>query len=108
MADFKVVVADLDALSSGFSDEAKTYEGLIPSINPPAVDGGDGNLNSVLQALVETFDVAHHRVVESLNKHADDIKAARKSFVDTDSGAYFTWDGTRSLYDSLVPKELQP
>jgi hypothetical protein len=108
MSDFEVVLADLDALHASFANEATTYEQLIPSINPPAVDSGAGDLNSVLQALVETFDVAHHREVEKLHAHADQLKVARDTFEQADAGWWFQWDGTRSLYDNVVPKDQQP
>lgn len=107
MSVFRVVLADLDALKTGLSQGASEYEQLIASINPPAVDGGEGNLNSVMQALVETFDVAHHNLVDSMRHYANTVKAARDTFEQTDSGAYFAFDGTRSLYDNMVPKEAQ-
>jgi hypothetical protein len=94
-----VVLADLAALHRNFATEASAYEQLIPSINPPAVDGGDANLNSVLTALVETFDVAHHRIADNIAHHADALKNAHESFARQDSG------DTRFLYDNLMPKD---
>jgi hypothetical protein len=109
MPDFRVVLDDLAALQKNFADEATTYEQLIPSINPPAVDGGDGNLNSVLTALHETFDVAHHNLASSIHHHADILKERHDTFQRSDSGGFFQWyDGTRALYDNMVPKDEQP
>lgn len=109
MPDFKVVIEDLNALERNFSDEAATYRNLIPSINPPPADGGDGNLNSVLVALTETFDVAHHNLADSIQNHADILRSARDRFQRADSGGLAQWyDGTRTLYDNLVPKDDQP
>jgi hypothetical protein len=109
MPDFKVVLADLAALHANFADEANTYKQLIPSINPPAVDGGNADLNSVLIALQESFDVAHHNLADSIQHHSDTLKAAHDSFQQSDSGGLYQWyDGTRELYDNLVPKDQQP
>jgi hypothetical protein len=105
MPDFRVVLADLDALHRNFADEATNYKQLIPSINPPAVDGGDADLNSVLIALEETFDVAHQNLANSIQHHADTLKTAHDTFQRDDSGWWFNYDGTKSLYDNLVPKE---
>lgn len=98
MSDFKVVLSDLAALHTNFANEATAYERLIPSINPPAVDGGDGNLNSVLVSLVETFDVLHNALVGSITHHADMLKTAHDSFQRHDID-------TRFLYDNLMPKD---
>ncbi len=98
MSDFNVVLADLNELSTNFANESKTYEQLIPSINPPAVDGGDANLNNVLTGLVKTFDDLHHRMVASISDHADKLKKARDSFERRDID-------NRFLFDDLVPKE---
>ena len=107
MSEFKVVLSDLDGLHRSFADGATSYEKLIPSLNPPAVDSGDGNLNKVLKALVEVFDVGHHAVVDSLNHHAEKVKSARDTFERTDAGGYFDYDGTRSLYDNMVSADEQ-
>src|SRR5215475_951609 len=97
MSDFKVVLEDLATLHTNFANEATAYEQLIPSINPPAVDGGDGNLNSVLVSLVETFDVLHHRLVGSIRHNADMLKTAHDSFERHDID-------THGVYDDLMPK----
>ncbi|WP_133056126.1 DUF6317 family protein [Mycolicibacillus koreensis] len=108
MSEFKVVLNDLDQLRRSLAGGAASYEQIIPSVNPPPVDGGDGNLNSVLQALTETFAVGHAAVVDSLEGRAAKVKSARDTFDRVDSGAYFQWDGTRSLYDDMVPEEDRP
>lgn len=100
MSDFKVVLEDLTELSANFTKESSAYEQLIPSINPPAVDGGDDNLNKVLTGLVKTFDNLHHRMVASISDHADKLKYAHDSFERKDIEVH-------DLFEDLVPKELR-
>jgi hypothetical protein len=97
MSDFNVVLSDLATLQKNFATEAANYEQLIPAINPPAVDGGDGTINSVLTSVHETFDVLHHSLVASIQHNADGLKTAHDSFERHDID-------TRFLYDDLVPK----
>jgi len=80
MAGYQVVLDDLSSMANTFHTEADASKALKAKMSPPAADTGDGNLNTVLQAVMETLDVLHTRMVTAIEDHGDKLAAARDSY----------------------------
>ncbi|MGB6164516.1 MAG: DUF6317 family protein [Pseudonocardiaceae bacterium] len=77
MSGFSVVLDDVSAMASTFYSEADIYRDLKSKVTPPTADTGDGALNGVLKAVMETLDVLHTNMATTIEDHGDKLKAAR-------------------------------
>lgn len=73
MADIKVVLDDLKFMANDFDQNSEVNRSLARQVSPPAVDTGNGDVNSVLNALMEALNVLHEKLATSIQNHADKL-----------------------------------
>jgi hypothetical protein len=80
MAGYDVVLGDVASMASTFHTEADTYRGLKDKVSPHPAETGDGNLNNVLQSVMETLDVLHARMTTSIEDHGNKLRDAHDAY----------------------------
>lgn len=98
MAGFDVVLGDLRAMANTFHTESDTYRELSTKVSPPLADTGDGSLNGVLKAVLETLAVLHAQMATSIDEHGHKLAAARDSYARREID-------NRALFDDLATDE---
>ncbi|GAB1815886.1 DUF6317 family protein [Mycobacterium sp. MUNTM1] len=97
MSDFKVVLADLDALANTYKTESDQFAHVASQLKITPPDSGDGALNTSMKALLDELSFVNSRMHTFLSQDADKLKDCRNKYVIADDG-----DKNRFLWDNIT------
>ncbi|HEX5114981.1 MAG TPA: DUF6317 family protein [Pseudonocardiaceae bacterium] len=98
VAGFQVALGDLDQMAAAFSDEAGIYQGIRAKLDPPVADSGDGTLDQIMGAVLDTLNYLHGKMTESIDEHAAKLRTARDAYAKNETSLH-------GLYNDLMPEE---
>jgi Family of unknown function (DUF6317) len=81
---FEVVMSDLQGAASTFDAESTTLRGLIPADGPPCPDGGSGEIDGAMHAVLSKVGTLNQSLAEAMAAHAQKLARAHANYVHTE------------------------
>lgn len=97
MTDFKVVLDDLQTLSSRYAAEAPVYEGVAAKLHVTPPDCGEGVLQQSLTTLMSELAILDSQMAESLRMYSSKLSDCRRKYQITEDD-----NKNRFLYDNIM------
>lgn len=82
---YQVVLGDIQNVASAFDTEATTLTSLQGKLSPSPVGTGDGNVDAVLSALLDTFGVYGTAISGKLADHGKKLTTCHNNYKSNDS-----------------------
>jgi Family of unknown function (DUF6317) len=82
--EFTVVMSDLQAAASAFGAESVKLRGLIPADGPACPDGGGGDIDAAMHAVLGSIGALNQALAGTMAAHGRKLAQARANYSHAD------------------------